>query len=150
MDGFLNQFNFTPQSAAKLAKLAKAAKQSAATLILANQKIKDFQEAADQQERRKEKLLESASLLLDKNCAFRLAAEFKSKQEKKNQTKKLTEEHKKLLAELKIKRIMGDEAKKLPKRFKGKMQERIAQQDLDVDTTKLTSMQKYIIMTSNQ
>ena len=45
---------------------------------------------------------------------------------------------------------MGDEAKKLPKKFKGEMQERIAQQDLNVDTTKLTSMQEYTIMTNNQ
>ena len=69
---------------------------------------------------------------------------------KKNRAKKLTEKHKKLLAELKIKGIVGDEAKKLPKKFKSEMQEHITQQDLNVDTTKFTSMQEYIIMTNNQ
>ena len=69
---------------------------------------------------------------------------------KKNQAKKLTKECKKLLAKLKIKEIVEDEMKKLLKRFKDEVQECIVQQDLNVDTTRLTSMQEYIIMTSNQ
>ena len=150
LDGFLSQLDFTPQSVAKLAKLAKAAKQGAAALILANREIENLREAADRQERKKEKLPGPASLLLDKNCAFGLAAELRSKWERKNQAKRLTEERKKLLAELKIKGIVGNEVKRLPKRFKGEMQERIAQQDLNMDTTRFTSMQEYIIMTSNQ
>ena len=87
---------------------------------------------------------------MDKNCVFGLAAEFRLKREGKDQAKRFTEERKKLLAEFKIRGIVGDEAKRLPKKFKGEMQERIAQQDLDVDTTRFTSMQEYTIMTSNQ
>ena len=46
---------------------------------------------------------------------------------KKNQTKIFTKKCKKLLAELKIKGIVEDEMKKLPKKFKSKMQECITQ-----------------------
>ena len=69
---------------------------------------------------------------------------------KKNQAKRSTEECKKLLVKFKLKRIVGNEVKKLSKKFVNKMQECITQQNLDMDITKLTSMQEYIIMTNNQ
>ena len=150
LDGLLGRFDFTPRSAAKLAKLAKATKQGAAALILANREIEDLRKAADRQERRKERLPGPAGLLLDKNCALELAAELRSKREGKDQAKRLTEERKKLLAELKMKGVEGNKAKRLPKRFEGQVKERMAQQDSNVDTAGLTSMQEYTTIASNQ
>ena len=148
LNGLLGWFDFTPRSAAQLAKLAKATKQGTADLTLANREIEDLRKAADRQERRKERLPGPTGLLLDKDCA--LAAELRSKREGKDQAKRLTEECKKLLAELKVRGIVEDKAKRLPKRFESEVQERMAQQNSNVDIAGFTSMQEYTTIASNQ
>ena len=150
LNGLLGRFDFTPRSAAQLAKLAKATKQSTAALILANREIEDLRKAADRQERKKERLPGPTGLLLDKDCALELAAELRLKREGKDQAKRLTEERKKLLAELKVRGIVEDKAKRLPKRFESEVQERMAQQNSNVDIAGFTSMQEYTTIASNQ
>ena len=150
LDGLISRFDFTPRSTRQLEKVAKAAKRGAVDLVLANREIEDLREAADRQERRKERLPGPAGLILNKDSALRIAEEIKLKRERKDQAKRLADERKKLLTELKARGVVGEKARRLPKAFNGELEERMAQAESNKDTVRLNSLQEYSAIINNQ
>ena len=129
LDRLLDRLDVTPRSTRVLEKLAKAAKQGQAELVLANREIGDLRWTADRHERRKEKLPGPKGAIWDKETGSKMWQEMKEKQEERNMGKKRTIVRKRMLEELQKDGTVTSKAKRLPKRFYGKVEALLAKEE---------------------
>ena len=122
LDRLVDDLDLTPRRLEPAAKLAKAAKRGMAALALALGEIGDLREAADRQERRKERLPGPEGMLLDIASGRTLAEELRRKQEERDLAKRRTAARKEMLEELKRRGEVRAEGKRLPKRFEASVE----------------------------